>query len=143
MNPFTLSGLKRIALVSLAATAITGCSDPVAGQESVRAPDAATTERAAQLDARMAELGLAGGMAHPYYVARECGADEQALSAFRERARRQVEQLARSEAAAFDQNFDAALDVVADRMGLHDSFPGEQKWNTPEGCQWALDTVQR
>lgn len=20
---------------------------------------------------------------------------------------------------------------------------GEQKWNTPEGCQWALDTVQR
>ena len=26
---------------------------------------------------------------------------------------------------------------------LHDSFPGEQKWNTPEGCQWALDTVQR
>ena len=61
----------------------------------------------------------------------------------RERARKQVEQLATSEAVVFDQNFDAALDLVAERMGLHDSFPGEQKWNTPEGCQWALDTVLR
>lgn len=143
MNPFTLSCLQRVGLVAIVATAITGCSDPVAAQDSVRAPDAVTTERAAQLDARMAELGLAGGMAHPYYVARECGADDQALAGFRERARKQVEQLVKSEAAAFDQNFDAALDVVAERMALHDSFPGEQKWNTPEGCQWALDTVQK
>jgi len=28
-------------------------------------------------------------------------------------------------------------------MALHDTFPGEQKWNTPEGCQWALDAVQK
>ena len=139
----TPSGLKRAAWFFVVAAAVAGCSDPVAAQRGVQAPDATTSARAAQLDARMAELGLAGGMAHPYYVARECGADEQALTAFRERARRQVDQLAKSETAAFDQNFDAAIDVVAERMGLHDSFPGEQKWNTPEGCQWALDTVQR
>lgn len=143
MDSFTLGGLKRVALASVVVAAISACTDPVAAQDAVRAPDQATSARAAELDARMAELGLSGGMAHPYYVARECGADEQALAAFRERARKQVEQLVKSEAAAFDQNFEAAIDVVAERMALHDSFPGEQKWNTPEGCQWALDTVQR
>lgn len=143
MDPSTLSGLKRVALASVVVSAISACTDPVGAQNAARAPDQATAGPAAELDARMSDLGLSGSMAHPYYVARECGADEQALAAFRERARKQVEQLVKSEAAAFDQNFDAAIDVVAERMALDDTFPGEQKWNTQEGCQWALDAVQK
>lgn len=93
----------------------------------------------AALDRKMAELGLTGSMAHPYFLARECGASEAHLEAFRDRARVQVEQLARSEAADFDRNFEAGLDVVARRFALHD----DASWKSPDTCEWALKTTAK
>lgn len=112
-------------------------AEPEARDESASAaPSGSTSAEAADLDRQMGELGLSGSMAHPYFLARECGASEAQLEAFRARAKRQVEQLAKSEVARFDQNFEAALGVVEQRLELEGP-----SWKSPENCQWALQTT--
>lgn len=124
---------------SAADTAESSAAQTRAKDEGISAgPSGSAAAEAADLDRQMGELGLGGSMAHPYFLARECGASEAQLEGFRARAKRQVEQLAKSEVAQFDENFEAALGVVERRLELE-----EASWKTAETCEWALETTAR
>ena len=130
-----MSLFRPTLLAALVFAGLTACNDPAAPSTEVAAPAPDATAPAspaetpataavpagdaAELDARLVELGWAGAAATTHAYAQACGASAGQLEAHKAAQRDQAIAMG-SEAGEFDRQFAEALTVATRRVELDD-----------------------
>lgn len=104
-------------------------------------PEASATlaERMAQISARVSDAGVVAAAAWPYVQARECGASEAQLRAYKQLIRAQMQKQPDFSTRTFEDDFEAGVQLMTRQMRLNGGpLLQAQRDGT---CQWALDVI--